>query len=89
MSEPTDPHEDSPEGTDVDPGEPIAELADLRESPPPAFIRRVVDGVDRRLLGGAAMDLPWFGLSEVILEYLTILFGFLGKGDQGGDDEEK
>ena len=75
-------HADPPDGTgnnlDVDPGEPIGELADLRDEPSPTFRSAVLDGVNRRTLAAQSLQVSWWGLTNLLLEYLQLLLRALG-----------
>lgn len=71
---------------DVDPGEPIAELADLTEDPPNDFLARVVDGMERRIFAAHVFDLPWFGFGRIFREYWSLLVGlFAGRDGEEGE----
>ncbi|MFH1278623.1 MAG: hypothetical protein ABIK65_09610 [Candidatus Eisenbacteria bacterium] len=75
-----------PDEEDVDPGEPIAELAGLGEEAPEDFFGRVVRSVERRVFAAHAFDLPWFGFNQVFREYWSLLVGlFLGRDGTEGD----
>ena len=73
-------------GADLDPGPPLSELTDLAEEPSPGFLARVLDGVNRRRTAGQMMEVTWWGWTDLLLEWLRILFGALGRRD---DSERK
>jgi len=76
------------DGEAVDPGEPVAELADLGEPAPRGFFERVVRSVERRLLASEAFDMTWFGIGQIFREYWEILAALLGGGrDNRGETE--
>lgn len=81
---PEDPQQERADTIDV--GEPIAELAQLREQPAAGFFERIWRSVERRRLGSDVTEMSLTGLVVVFLEYLGALFGAAegsGKGDQG------
>lgn len=74
-----------PEDTaeDVDPGEPLALLADLGVEPRAGFFDRVWNSVERRQLGGSFLELIWHIPFVVLREVLEVLGGFLGETREG------
>ena len=83
---------ESPDGTetpeDVDPGAPIALLADLREPPRVGFFERIWNSVERRQLGGSFVELVWhvpFVLLKELLNAVSELLKQIGKGEGGRD----
>lgn len=69
---------------DVDPGEPIQELADLEETPTPGFFQRLVDSIERRLLGADLIDLARRAVREFFHAYWNLVMSLL-KGDEKDD----
>jgi hypothetical protein len=83
---PRDPNAPSDTDAEVDPGEPITELADLKESPSEEFASRVLDGVNRRMLAADTVESSWWGITKLFLEYFQMLLRSLGIRDT--EDEE-
>jgi hypothetical protein len=68
-------------------GTPVTLLAELREVPSGRFRGRVRRGIDRRLLGGQALDLTWSGPIAVLLEYMKMLFQVFRRENDGPGEE--
>ena len=68
---------------DVDPGEPLALLADLGVEPRAGFFDRVWNSVERRQLGGSFVELIWHIPFVVLREVLEVLGGFLDETREG------
>lgn len=66
---------------DVDPGLPIEELRLLREEAPPNFRNSVLDGINRRTLTAHGMDVGWWGIRHMLLEYVQLFLRGLGLDD--------
>lgn len=72
---------------DFDPGPSIPELAGLAESPAPAepptpaFLTNVLDRVNRRRAAAHLMEVTWWGWTDLLLEWIRIVFGALGRRD--------
>lgn len=60
-----------------DTGEPIRQLAGLRESPQPGFKGRVRSSIERRRLTSDLTELSWQGLQLLLLEYIELPFRLL------------
>jgi hypothetical protein len=71
---------------DVDPGPPLALLADLGVAPQVGFFDRVWNGIERLQLGGSFLELIWHIPFVVLREVLEVLSGFLGEA-RGGKGE--
>jgi len=71
---------------DVDPGAPIAALAELRVEPSMTFLTRVRHRVERRSLGSQLLSLTWYAPAVVVLEFVTLIFGALGAQRPCDDD---
>ena len=70
---------------DVDPGEPISELADLAEDPPPGFLSRLSRRIDIKVLGTQLIDLGRSGVGSFFSFYWNLLTSLLSGGkDDGG-----
>jgi hypothetical protein len=78
-----------PNADAVDPGPPIEALARLREEPSPVFGVRVLDAINRRILGVQAMDVPYWGFSRLLLEYVQLILGLFGVKDDDEADDRK
>ncbi len=76
-----DPH------TEIDTGEPIAQLRDLALSTSPRFLSRVRGRIDRRLLWRDVAVFSLSGLAHTTFEYLAMFFHFLQPGDHGDERE--
>jgi hypothetical protein len=70
----------TPERED-DPGEPIAALAELRLPASGNFLGKVRARIHRRALASNLVDMAWSAPAQVLLEFLNILFGLLGRKD--------
>ncbi|MBC8425806.1 hypothetical protein H8E07_16955 [bacterium] len=74
-----DEHTRRDPGDDIDPGEPIAELAALRETPADGFLDRVRHSVQRRLLVAQAADFSLGIFMRTMFDYLAaVLDAFRG-----------
>ena len=78
--------EDLESREDVDPGEPLALLAELQEEPARGFFGRIRNRIERRRLGSHVIELAWQATVVVFLELVDLLFQ-LFKGDQGQKGE--
>jgi hypothetical protein len=76
------------EHQDVDTGEPIALLAELRESPRPGFFPRIRNSIERFRLGSELTELSWRGIALLVLEYLDMVFQLLGGDRRKSKGEE-
>ena len=71
---------------DVDPGEPLALLAELHEEPTRGFFGRIRDRIERRRLGSHVVELAWHATIVIFLELVDLLFQlFKGNQDQKGE----
>ena len=75
------------EGPPDEAGEPVRELAELREEPGPRFLGGVLDGINTRQTGARAVELAWWGVSGLIMELLDTLFHAIGVRDDRHDKE--
>jgi len=68
-------HPDSvgPSEEDVDPGDPIAELAEYELGPKSGLRRRILLRVDERERLGSTLDLTVSGLGTLVATYLSLL----------------
>lgn len=73
-------------GSDVDPGEPIRELAELEDAAAPGFFQQLINRIDRRLLGGDMIELGWQAIREFFFAYWSLLVSIVAPGekDDGG-----
>ncbi len=67
---------DEPFDDDVDPGEPIAELAELEHPSSEGLFAKVVRAVERRKLGADGLELARVGLHEMFRSYWGMLASF-------------
>lgn len=75
-------NDELPPAGDIDPGTPVEELARLAEEPSSGFRDLVLGSINRRLLAGQALDVPWWGFSKLFLEYLQVLLKSVGFKDE-------
>ena len=75
------------EAGDVDPGEPLALLAGLRQTPTMGFLSRVQGRIQRRHLAADTADFTFAGLTCVALAFLTALFQVFRPVDRAEGDE--
>jgi len=72
---------------DVDPGEPVAVLAELGQRPTAGFAARIRDRIQRRHFAADAAEFSLSGLAFVVLQFLTVLFQFFQLTDRQEGDE--
>jgi len=68
------PPPDTPDSDDVDPGEPLELLAELRQTPTLGFLGGIRRRIQRRNLAADATELSWSDLSFIVLQFLTMVF---------------
>lgn len=73
---------------DVDPGEPIAELADFREQASGDLLGRIRRSLQRRSLSSQLMTLSWGGVGEVFQELLELIYSFIEPRENRRDEEK-
>jgi hypothetical protein len=73
--------------TDPVAGEPVAELAQLREEPSPEFLGHVLDGINARQTSTQALEMHWWGITQLIGEIADTLFRALGLREDSPGDE--
>lgn len=73
---------------DGETGEPIAELAALREDPPDGFGLRISNSILRRLFAAEAADFSLRMLLRTMFDYLMAAIDAFGgpRNDKGDDD---
>jgi len=59
-------------------GEPVRELAALREEPSEQFMGRVMDGIHLRQTGANAVELGWWGVTRLCIELLESFLHAVG-----------
>jgi hypothetical protein len=76
---------------DIETGEPLAELASLREEPDDGFLPRIRRSIDRRLLVSDTADFSFRMLLKTMFDYLTAALDALqsGRDDERSDDDER
>lgn len=67
---------------DDDLGAPIEAIERLRVPASPTFLRKVRGRIARRSLGIQLLDMTWSAPAQVLLEFLNLIFGALGGGDE-------
>lgn len=77
----------SPPPADDGAGEPVLELAELREEPSEVFLARVMDGVNARQTSARAIEMSWWGVTQLFTELTGALFAALGVRDDRRDKE--
>jgi len=87
MTDPRDPNGPSRADENIDVGQPIEELAQLREEPSDQFPVHVLDGINRRMLTAQTMETSWVGITRVLMEYIQMLMSALGVRES--DDKEE
>ena len=85
MPETPPPRPDS--ANDIDVGEPVAELAELRQTPTSGFLTRIRRRLQRRFLAADASEFSWFGLSFVAVEFVKLLFQFFQSNTRSEGDQ--
>lgn len=75
------PDGEPPDG--IDPGEPIEALTQLREPVSPGLLRRVRQGIQRRMLAAQLVELSFVGAVVAILEYLKVMLQAINRGGDG------
>jgi hypothetical protein len=74
---------------DVDPGEPIRELAELEDAPPADFLTTVVRKIERRLLGVNVLEFTRNSFWELCREYWDLIMSMVkGEDRQNGGRKE-
>ena len=73
----------------IDPGEPLAELASLREEPGDGFLGRIRRSIDRRVFVSDTADFSLRVLLKTMFDYLTAAVDSLqpAREDERSDDE--
>lgn len=66
------PDTSGPDPDDVDPGEPLEVLAELRQTPTLGFLGGIRRRIQRRNLVADATELSWSGLSFIVVQFLTM-----------------
>ena len=86
MNDTPPPDDPSVSRPDVDPGDPIAELAGFQEVPESEFLNKLVRRIERRVLSVDVLEFARQGMRELFLEYWKFITSFVksdGK-DNGG-----
>ena len=76
-------HREPPDGEDIDTGQPLAELARLREEPSTTFLDRIRNSIHRRLSVADALDFSLMGLFDTFFEYLKVILQAVGDRPRG------
>ena len=73
-------------GRDPVAGEPVEQLAELREDPSPEFIGQILDGINARQTTTQVLEIQWWGITHLLGEIADTLFRALGlREDSDGD----
>lgn len=72
---------------DVDPGEPIAELADFREHASGDLLGRIRRSLQRRSLSAQIAGFSWGAVGTVVQEFLEFIYSFIEPRDDRRDEE--
>jgi len=64
-----------------DAGEPVRELAELRQEPSDRFLGQVLDGINSRQTTARALEMSWWGITGLVLELVDALFQAVGGRD--------
>lgn len=64
--------------TGNDAGQPIEQLASLREDPSARFLAQVLDGINQRQTTSRAVEMTWWGFTGLLMELVDTLFRALG-----------
>jgi hypothetical protein len=70
-----------------DAGEPVRELAELRQEPSARFMGNVMDGINARQTTTRVIEMSWWGVTHLILELIESLFRTIGVRDDHQDKE--
>jgi len=82
--------QDLPPSEDVDPGEPVGEIAALVEEPETGFLDRVRGTIHRRIAATHFLDFLISACLEFVEEVGSLVFGLFGRRAKspGGDANE-
>ena len=72
---------DTPHHDSIDPGEPIAELADLELAPGSGFFDRLRNAIDRRVLGVECVDVSKNALVTMFCEFWSMIMSLFAPAD--------
>lgn len=80
------------EADDIDPGEPVAQLAELGQVPTSGFLAGIRRRIQRRYLVADASELSWSGVSFLLLEFMKVFFQLFqpardAEGDRDGRND--
>ncbi|MDH3665238.1 MAG: hypothetical protein OEU92_35355 [Alphaproteobacteria bacterium] len=82
----------SAETDDIDPGEPVAQLAGLGQTPTRGFFSGIRRRIERRYLVADASEFSWSGVSFIMLEFMKVFFQLFqtardAEGDRDGRND--
>lgn len=79
---------DSPiDSTPDEAGVPVRELADLREQPSARFVEHVLGVIDARQTTTQAVEMSWWGVTGLLMEFVDQLFRAMGLREDARDKE--
>ncbi len=80
---------DWPEGEEVDTGEPIPELALLREEPGGSFLHLIRNSINRRVFAGEVLSFSFLAFFELIFDYFKMIMQLFGVTvEKGGESSD-
>lgn len=75
---------------DIDPGEPILEIQQLRLTPSESFTGRIRSSIHRRIFASDALDFSLLAFFQTMMDYLAAIFdGFSGTSTKDQDSSRK
>ncbi len=74
-------------GTGTPPeGEPVAQLAALREDPSPRLLAHVLEGINQRQTTARAIEMSWWGFTALVMELVDTMCRALGMRESSDGD---
>ena len=67
-------------------GEPVAQLAALREDPSPRLLAHVLEGINQRQTTARAIEMSWWGFTALVMELVDTMFRALGLRESSDGD---
>jgi hypothetical protein len=74
---------------DEDPGDPVPEIAGLRETADPRLLARVRSGIQRRMAAAEWLDFLVSGVLQFLLELGTMIFGATSRPRETGERSDE
>ena len=82
-------NDENEQGPDIDPGEPVAELAGLAEPPSSGFLGRIRRGIQLKVLASDVMELAFSASWRFLQEIADLIFGALGSSRPNDGDSSR